>query len=137
MNVGVNMLILYQVSFHERSLFVSLLCTTPRCVSPSLQSWNVSRNDGVRNFRRFDMLNDNNFVKFKVYEYNQSHHEKVSSVDIPIWQMIHYHFFTFQDDHLQHIRDFIVANAAIFNECKILFVPIFDQIRIRNDDKYR
>ena len=26
--------------------------------------------------------NDNDFVKFKVHEYNQSHHEKVSYVDI-------------------------------------------------------
>ena len=39
------------------------------------------------------------FVKFKAHEYNQSHHEKVSYLDIPIWQMIRYHFFTLQDDY--------------------------------------
>ncbi len=40
----------------------------------------------------------NDFVKFKLHEYNQSDHEKVSYVDIAIWQMIHYHFFTLQDE---------------------------------------
>ena len=38
-------------------------------------------------------------------------HEKVSYVDITIWQIIHYHFSTFQDDHLQYVRDFIISEA--------------------------
>jgi len=79
----------------------------------------------------FDMT-VSGFVKFKVHEYNQSHHEKASYVDIPIWQMIHDHFFTFQDDHLQYVRDFIIANATISDGCKISFVPISDQSRVRN-----
>ena len=48
--------------------------------------------------------NDNDFVKFKVHENDQSHREKVSYVVIPIWQVIHYHFFTLQDDHLVRSR---------------------------------
>ena len=33
--------------------------------------------------------------------------------------------------NLQYVRDdFITANVTIFNRCKILFVPIFDQSRI-------
>ena len=55
--------------------------------------------------------NDNDFVKFKVHEYNQIHHEKVSYVDITSWQVIHYHFFTLQDDYLQYVRDFIIREA--------------------------
>ena len=43
----------------------------------------------------------NDFVKFKVHEYNQSHHEKVSYVDITVWEMIHYHFFMLRDASLQ------------------------------------
>ena len=45
----------------------------------------------------FDMT-INDFVRFKVHEYNQIHHETVSYVDMTIWQMIHYHFFTLQDE---------------------------------------
>ena len=58
----------------------------------------------------FDMM-VNDFVKFKVHECNQSHHEKVSYVDITTSQMIHYPFFTLQDDHLQYVRDFIIREA--------------------------
>ena len=76
----------------------------------------------------FDMT-FNDFVRFKVHEYNQIHHETVSYVDMTIWQMIHYHFFALQDDYLQYVRDFIIANATI------LFVPIFDQSSIRNGRK--
>ena len=82
----------------------------------------------------FDMT-INDFVRFKVHEYNQIHHETVSYVDMTIWQMIHYHFFTLQDDHLQCVRDFIVANVTISNGCRISFVPVFKQSSARNVSK--
>ena len=62
------------------------------------------------NIMFFDMT-VNDFVRFKAHEYNQIHHETVSYLDIPIWQMIHCHFFALQDGYLQYVRDFIIREA--------------------------
>ena len=73
--------------------------------------------------------NDNDFVKFKVHEYNQ----------LP-WESFFSRYNDLAGDSLSFlyasrwsltvVRDFIIANATISNGCEILFVPIFDQSRI-------
>ena len=65
----------------------------------------------LRSNAMFFDITVNDFVKFKVHEYNQIHHETVSYVDMTIWQMIHYHFFALQDDYLQYVRDFIIRET--------------------------
>ena len=72
---------------------------------------NDKYNEVLRSNAMFFDTTVNDFVKFKVHEYNQSHHETVSYVDMTIWQMIHYHFFALQDNYLQYVRDFIIREA--------------------------
>ena len=70
---------------------------------------------------------DNDFVKFKVHEYNQSPWESF---------LCRYNYLANDSSFLRFKMtiystfEIIIANATIFNECKILFVPIFDQSRI-------